>query len=210
MEQKLNTNSEFGAKIKAARKNAKISQSELAERLGKNLRTIQKYESGEIQPSIFSIGKIAEALGITSEKLFGYGKEHTRLDTLSDLIFIINELNKKTEVQFEIEIRKPPENDEWSCTLRFDGHCNEAKYNADLCLFLERYQHHTEMLETYATTQERFDEWLARELDSHETLLLREKPVEYIPSDEVLRRFIATHPEFLNSVKESNDSDIDK
>ena len=53
---------EIGQAIKAARKAARMSQAELAHRLGKTLRTVQKYESGEILPSIPTILQIANEL----------------------------------------------------------------------------------------------------------------------------------------------------
>lgn len=58
------TSIEIGRRIKAARKAAKMSQTELANRINKTLRTVQKYESGEIAPSIDMIGQIAEVLGV--------------------------------------------------------------------------------------------------------------------------------------------------
>ena len=56
------TPADIGARIKQARKSAKLSQTELAERLHKTMRTIQKYESGEIEPSISMINSIAYVL----------------------------------------------------------------------------------------------------------------------------------------------------
>lgn len=206
----MNTNIELGTKIKIARKASGMSQTALAEKLGKTLRTIQKYESGEIEPSVHNINQIANALGITSSELLGYQKQQSRLDTLSDLIFAINELNKKTDIRFEIEIKRPPENEEWTCTLRFDGHNSNAKYNADLCLFLERYKIEREKLETFCFTQEKFDEWFSGELANHENMKLAERPAEYLTQEEVLRRYIATHPEVFKSVMDPNESNIDK
>ena len=48
---------EIGERIKAARKAAHLSQTELAQRLDKTMRTVQKYESGEIEPSIAMINR---------------------------------------------------------------------------------------------------------------------------------------------------------
>lgn len=49
----MNSNpAEIGERIKSARKAAGLSQTELATRLDKTLRTIQKYESGEIEPPL--------------------------------------------------------------------------------------------------------------------------------------------------------------
>ena len=55
---------EIGERIKAARKAAHLSQTELAQRLDKTMRTVQKYESGEIEPSIAMINAIAKILNI--------------------------------------------------------------------------------------------------------------------------------------------------
>ena len=41
--------SQIGLRIRTARKNKGINQTELANLLGKSLRTIQKYESGQVQ-----------------------------------------------------------------------------------------------------------------------------------------------------------------
>ena len=45
-------NNQIGLRIRTARKEKGINQTELANLLGKSLRTIQKYESGEIEVSI--------------------------------------------------------------------------------------------------------------------------------------------------------------
>ena len=59
----MNSNpAEIGQRIKEARKAAKLSQTELAGQLEKTLRTVQKYESGEIEPSIATINSIAKIL----------------------------------------------------------------------------------------------------------------------------------------------------
>lgn len=61
--------SNLGQKIKAARKAAKLTQRELAEKLGKNFSTIQKYENGIVEPPISLIPEIAKAIGISPIEL---------------------------------------------------------------------------------------------------------------------------------------------
>ena len=71
----MNTNpTEIGLRIKKARKAAKMSQTVLGTYLNKTLRTIQKYESGEIEPSIATINEIAKVLNVSSAELIGYEK----------------------------------------------------------------------------------------------------------------------------------------
>ena len=61
----MNSNpAEIGNRIKAARKTAKLIQTDLAVKLDKTLRTVQKYESGEIEPSIAVINEIAKILNV--------------------------------------------------------------------------------------------------------------------------------------------------
>ena len=73
---------EIGERIKAARKAARLSQTELAQRLDKTMRTVQKYESGEIEPSIAMINAIAKILNISPADLIGYQKPEIQLDSL--------------------------------------------------------------------------------------------------------------------------------
>ena len=61
--------SNLGQTIKAARKAAKLTQRELAEKLGKNFSTIQKYENGVVEPPISLIPEIAKALVISPIEL---------------------------------------------------------------------------------------------------------------------------------------------
>ena len=61
----------IGLNIKKYRKEKGLTQTELADKLGKALRTVQKYESGEILPSINNVYEIAEALEVFSNDIIG-------------------------------------------------------------------------------------------------------------------------------------------
>lgn len=56
-----------GEIIKIARKRKNITQVELANQINKSSRIIQKYESGEITPSIDTLKEISEILGVEQE-----------------------------------------------------------------------------------------------------------------------------------------------
>lgn len=71
----MNNGSDIGNRIKEARKAQHLSQTELANRLGKTMRTVQKYESGEIEPSIGVLNEIANILNISPAELIGYREE---------------------------------------------------------------------------------------------------------------------------------------
>jgi len=63
-EQKLNILQKHGQKIKKHRLNLGLSQTDLANKSGFSLRTIQYWETGERQPGIVDYMKVARVLGM--------------------------------------------------------------------------------------------------------------------------------------------------
>lgn len=61
----------LGNNIKTARKKLKITQKELATRLGIAEITIRKYENGDREPNLETIEKLAAALEVTPYELLG-------------------------------------------------------------------------------------------------------------------------------------------
>ena len=61
--------SSISKKIIHFRKLRGITQETLAEATGLNVRTIQRIEAGEVDPRLFTIKSIAEALGVDIEEL---------------------------------------------------------------------------------------------------------------------------------------------
>lgn len=179
---------EIGERIKSARKAAGLSQTELATRLNKTLRTIQKYESGEIEPSIAMINGIARELNASPADLIGYRRPRIELNSLADVIVALYQLNKKAGIRFEIDVKRPPHYDEWTCSLRFDGKNHDAEFNADLCLFLEEFRNERERVETYWSDPESFDDWIERKLAYYSGTKLAEREVEVLSTMERLQR----------------------
>lgn len=78
-----------GYVIKGLRKGHHLTQSELAERIGKKLRTVQKYENGTITPPLDVLEKIAAVFNVTVADLIGDEADHqyeSDLDSLKALI----------------------------------------------------------------------------------------------------------------------------
>ncbi|NTV77924.1 MAG: helix-turn-helix transcriptional regulator [Clostridiales bacterium] len=63
----------FGANISRLRKNADMTQSELAERVNLTRQAISKYECGDSFPDISILLEIAEVFSITVDQLIGAG-----------------------------------------------------------------------------------------------------------------------------------------
>ena len=78
----------FGERLLKARKERKISQEELAKRLGAHAPIIGRYERGEVKPSIEVAAKIAEILGVSLDYLTGLSEQLIDKDILDQ----VNEL----------------------------------------------------------------------------------------------------------------------
>lgn len=67
---KYSVNKKVGKKVKKARKELKLTQEELAERVGMHYTTISRIETGDSNPPVQTIAKIAKALKISPSELF--------------------------------------------------------------------------------------------------------------------------------------------
>ena len=92
----------IGERIAKQRKQFRISQTELAEQLGKSLRTVQKYESGEIDMSVSVLEQIADILKMPINYLIGYDSSHIKLETLGDVYAYLFELDQKQDLRGRI------------------------------------------------------------------------------------------------------------
>ena len=176
---------EIGKRIREIRKERGLSQTQLAELLEKSLRTIQKYESGEIEISIVMINNIADKLNMPPSYFIGYEDNKINIESLADVFKFLFQLEKKTGIRFEFDIRKPKTHGEWKCGIYFDGNDSNAEYNADICLCLERYSENREMLETYWMSQEKYTDCQNQEITYYSHIALKDREVEEV--DEVTR-----------------------
>ncbi|MBQ9268620.1 MAG: helix-turn-helix transcriptional regulator [Oscillospiraceae bacterium] len=174
--------------IKAARKAARLSQSELAARIGKSLRTVQGYENGETEPSITMIHEIAAALDVPSSSLLGYSRTGLQLNTVADVLLAIIELSEIQELNMEIEVKKPPHYEEWTCSLRFDGADASASENADICMFLEELRTKRSEYEGYWIDQAQYDRWVDHTLAYHAEFPVTKKVRPVLTAEEMRER----------------------
>ena len=151
--------STIGERIKLLRKKRGYNQKELANLLGKSLRTIQKYESGEIEVSIAMINELAKVLDTTSTYLLGHQTGDFKFDCLSDVMECLFQLEKINGLHFSIETKRPPHHDGWKCSITFDGKDKTAEQNADMCLFLEEWENNRESFQQYCMSKDAYKDW---------------------------------------------------
>lgn len=81
-------------KIKLARKNAGLTQAELAEKIGMSAKQLSRIEIGSFVPSLFTFLKIIQELNIDISE-FGILINKTSNETRDNLIKVINSANDK-------------------------------------------------------------------------------------------------------------------
>ena len=64
----------FPSKIKKAREDTGFTQREVAEEVNLPQSTIAKYETGKLEPSLETLGKLADFYGVSADWLLGTGK----------------------------------------------------------------------------------------------------------------------------------------
>ena len=164
----------IGQRVRKARKEKGYNQTELANALGKSLRTIQKYENGEIEISISMLNELAKALDTTTTYLLGYKTETVKpqITTFADVAVMLFELEKVTGLKFEIDIKRPPRDDNWECSIKFDGKA-KTELNADMCLFLEDW---ADARENYS--KEQYADWKDKTLAYYSRVTVTEQTDE--------------------------------
>jgi len=67
----------FGQRLKTLRKEAQLTQSELAEQLGVSVQALSKWECDSTMPDISQIVPLAAILEVTTDCLLGGGRRRT-------------------------------------------------------------------------------------------------------------------------------------
>lgn len=89
---------DLGLRIKTARKDARLTQSELAKKAGIATITLQQYERGVRQPRLEQIKKIADALEVTVGTLLGADGLSSGVVSFED---IAHELNVPVKMVYD-------------------------------------------------------------------------------------------------------------
>lgn len=179
---------QVGQRIKLLRKRKGMNQSELAAALDKSLRTIQKYETGEIEVSIAIVNQLAELLDSTPTYILGYESNNEPIRGLADVLDFLFKLENIKELGFRIDVRRPPHYDQWECSITFDGKGKEL-HNSDLCLVLEQWENEREDVRTYAHSQKRYRKWKDQTLAYYSgNQMTYEEPEELDPEVRMQKR----------------------
>ena len=96
------TQKQLGTRIKEIRKSKKITQEKLAEMINVDFGYISKLEVGQNFPSLQTLNKISEALGVDVVDFFNYN-EINEIDIKESIIKILDEIsNEKQKIIYKI------------------------------------------------------------------------------------------------------------
>ncbi len=189
--------SAVGARIKALRKKKHLNQIELANLIGKSLRTVQKYETGEIEVSVGVVNDLAKVLDSTPTYILGYDTEVTPITSMADVLNFLFHIEQVDGLDFSIDVNRPPHSREWQCALTFKGKDKQSPLNADMCLFLEDWEGQREELRSYALTQAAYQKWQEQTLAYYTAM-----PVEIVEPKELSKEErIRRRNEYLESLQ---------
>ena len=174
----------IGARIRDARKAKGMSQTALAKRLNKTLRSVQKYETGEVEVSIAQLDIIADILEVSSKSLLGFDNDKIQVKTLEDVLYFIHDLSKKEELRFKIITKHPQWDGEWSASIYFDATDITGEHNQDICSMLNNYHNQLTLMPYVQNPGEAMDKWVSNEgLRYRGATLMNRDPAELYPRD---------------------------
>lgn len=180
--------SAIGQRIKTLRKRKGLNQTQLANRLGKSLRTVQKYETGEIEVSINVVNELAKHLDTTPTFILGYETITASIRSLADIMSFLFELDKVSSIKFDVDVQKPPHSNEWTCSIRFNGKEMDTDHNADMCLFLEQWEEMREDVRSYNCSPAALHSWQEQTLAYYTGASVECVEPEELDEDERLAR----------------------
>lgn len=196
--------SEIGQRIKVLRKQKGLSQTELANLMDKSLRTIQKYETGEIEVSISIVNQLADIFGCTPTYILGYEVKTATIQNLSDIMNLLFQLELVSGLSFDIDVKRPPRSDDWQCSIVFNGKKTDAKYNADMCLFLEQWEELRDDFRTYGITKDKYLAWQDRTLAYYADTSVEKVDLEELDDDIRVAKRREYLKNLLNEMKGEN------
>lgn len=152
------TPEQIGQKIKKLRIEKGFAQNEFAERLGKSVRTLQKYESGDINMSLETLKELAELLEVPAGALILDEQPGVHVQTFADLISSFFALNEADGIGVEIEEVTTKDNRK-VLAVYCDAASEEFPYNNDVCDFLKEYSFYKSGRENGILPEDIYQTW---------------------------------------------------
>ena len=187
-------NQTISEKIKELRTDLKMNQKNFSAAIGIRQSTLSSYENGVVTPSNDVLLTIAQKFHVSLDWLFGLSENKVQISTLSDILWVLLQMNESNELRYELDINnKLPgdietETQKWYAGLRFYGNDPEHSLNADMCNFLADLQENRESLESYFTGKDMFDMWKKQTLEYYTSKPVTHKEIEELDFETRIRK----------------------
>ena len=186
--------SSISEKIKELRTDLKMNQKNFSAAIGIRQSTLSSYENGVVTPSNDVLLTIAQKFHVSLDWLFGLSENKVQISTLSDILWVLLQMNESNELRYELDINnKLPsdietETQKWYAGLRFYGNDPEHSLNADMCNVLADLQENRENLESYFTGKDMFDMWKKQTLEYYTSKPVTHKEIEELDFETRIRK----------------------
>lgn len=186
--------SSIAEKIKELRTDFKMNQKNFAEAIGIKQSTLSSYENGVVTPSNDVLLTIAKKFHVSLDWLFGLSESKVQISTLSDIIWVLLQMNESTELRYEVEVNNHLTNDveneqeRWYAGIKFYGNDKEHSLNADMCNFLADLQENRESLESYFTGKDMYEMWKKKTLDYYTAKPVTHQEIEDLDFETRIRK----------------------
>ena len=152
---------EIGERIQRARKRAHLNQTQLALAIDKTLRTIQNYESGDVEPTLSTLVNISEVLHVHPSQLMGEWATQIRINNMGDFIEVLYALTSRKEIHVSLEIDNDPSHKERTSSIRFQGYDDaDGQENQKACFVMNELEETRLKYESGIITLEQYRSWL--------------------------------------------------
>lgn len=168
------TPEEIGINIKLARKRKGLSQSEFADAIGKSVRTVQKYESGDINMPLEVLNKITNELDVSLEDLLSEEQPGTNIDTFADIFSAIFALENAQGIKLEIE-EVPVSDSRIVLAMYCDAMEYDFQYNKTFNDFLKEFRFYRESRENGTIPEDIYQAWVKKTLIAADELSVKSK-----------------------------------
>ena len=96
--------SSISEKIKELRTDLKMNQKNFSAAIGIRQSTLSSYENGVVTPSNDVLLTIAQKFHVSLDWLFGLSENKVQISTLSDIIWVLLQMNESNELRYELDI----------------------------------------------------------------------------------------------------------
>ncbi len=165
---------EIGIRIKLARKKKGLAQNEFADAIGKSVRTVQKYESGEINMPLDVLNNIANELDISMDELISEESPGIQIDTFADIFSAIFELEGAQGIKLNIEEFQIEDNRK-VLAMYCDAMECDFEYNKTFCDFLKEFRFYKEGRANGSIPDDIYKAWVKKTLIAADELAVRSK-----------------------------------